>query len=68
MKLANISESDSLTLRSIKERTLAGEPVTADEKQWVLDLARKMNKRLPNIVVQNATKQGFNTLGLLVKG
>ena len=68
MKLVNISESDSLKLRSIKTRALAGEPVSADEKQWVLDLARKMNKRLPNIVVQNAAKQGFNTLGLMVKG
>lgn len=60
-----ITKAEHKTLNDIKSRALSGKHVSSTEKQWVLDLAKKMQKSIPKTAFRMAQKQGFDVVGLV---
>ena len=58
----NAYEKD--TLAEIKARVLANQPVSAYEKQLVLDLYRRSRQPVAAAVLQLAARKGFDTTGI----
>ena len=52
------------TLAEIKARALAGQPVSAHEKQLVLDLLKREQLAVNAAVVQRAANEGLNVQGI----
>ncbi len=53
-------------LAEIKARVLAKQPVSAREKQIVLDLTRREGVAVSQRVLDNAAREGFDVSGLKV--
>jgi hypothetical protein len=61
-----LSPSQQIKLANIKRRTLANEPVSSEERQWVLTVFRVSQKALPKEVVVLAQQRGYDISGIRV--
>jgi hypothetical protein len=61
-----ITAAERGRLFDIKSRALGRHPnlVSAADKQWVLDLARRMQEPIHSDVLQRAANSGFNIEGI----
>ena len=59
-----LNEFETNTIREIKARVAAGQPVTDWEKQMVLDLLRREGVTLPQSAINNAQARGFDVKGI----
>lgn len=61
-----VTAEEQAKFNDIRDRVRAGrkDSVTADEKQFVLDMLAKLNAEVDPDVIQHATAQGFNTTHL----
>ena len=57
---------EKVFLADVKRRALAGEPVSANEKASVLDIARKYAAPIPQETLRAAQRQGYSTAGIPV--
>lgn len=58
-----VTAEEQAKFNNIRDRVRAGDSksITADEKQFVLDMLARFNAEVDPRVIDNASKQGFNT-------
>jgi hypothetical protein len=59
-----MTAAEGSRVKAIKAKVLAGKFVSDADKQWVLDIVRREQVAVRKQVVENASKEGFETAGI----